>query len=369
MTFGASGESRKTQQHSNTVAVAMSGGVDSSVAAMLALTQGQRVIGVHLRMAVSKAGVSGGEEEAACVCRHLGIPFEILDVSERFRQLVIARFAKDYAAGRTPNPCAVCNPTVKFAALMDAMVKTGADQIATGHYAAIVHREGIPLVARPTDRRKDQTYFLFGLNRQVREHLAFPLAGLTKAGARSMALAAGLPVADRPESQDICFVPDGDYRGFLFRYGMTQSAVPGNVVDLDGRVLCQHQGIHRFTVGQRRGLGFAQGRPLYVLRIEPETHLVVVGDRDQTMACEALVRDCAWAINPPDEPLRASVMIRYQDRGHEARIVSCGDGRVLVRFDTPVSSITPGQAAVFYQDDAIIGGGFLADIDQKSVMG
>ncbi len=340
------------------VVLAMSGGVDSSVAAKVLQDQGWQVIGLHLRMFDGPAG--HGPDDAALACQRLGIDLQVRDVRDTFRQSVIRPFVAEYAAGRTPNPCALCNPTVKFASLLQVMHDTGANAIATGHYAAMVLRHGIHMVARPADRLKDQSYFLFGLDDEVRAHVVFPLASMTKADVRAKARELLLSTADAPESLDICFVPGGDYRDFLTATGLPGGATPGVIVDADGQVLGCHDGIHRFTVGQRRGLGIARGERVYVTAIDARSGRVTIGPRHARSCSGMQVRDCIWAVPWPSTPFNATVMVRYQDPGREAEVIPGDFGRVQVRFKEPDHPVTPGQAAVFYQDDAVIGGGFIA---------
>jgi tRNA-specific 2-thiouridylase len=284
----------------------------------------------------------------------------VVDLRDAFRRTVIEPFGRAYAAGRTPNPCAACNHDVKFDALLAHARALGAGALATGHYARVVERDGGLALGRPADRRKDQTYFLYGLSQDALGSVVFPLADATKAEVRCEAAAAGLPSKDLKESQEVCFLAGEPYWRYLGRTGALRDPDPGDVVDLDGRVLGRHQGAHRYTVGQRKGLLAGRTVPSYVVRIDAAAKRVVVGTRADLACRGAAVAEVRWAAGrPPDGPFDADVMIRYRDTGHRA-VVAPGPGATAdVTFDGPVLAVTPGQAAVFYRDDAVLGGGVI----------
>ncbi len=342
-----------------TVAVAMSGGVDSSVAAGLLLEQGYDVVGVSLRL--WEGGDPGprncsDHRGAAEVAALLGIPHTVLDQRDDFRKAVVTPFAQGYRAGVTPNPCVACNRRFKIEKLLEWAEARGISRVATGHYARTRHRCGEALLLRGTDRRKDQSYFLFALSARQLAHIVFPLGDLRKDAVRAKARTMGLPVAERPESQDICL---GDYRTVVASLAGSGQPGSGEVVDSRGNVLGHHQGVHRFTVGQRRGLGIAAPRPLYVLHIDAERRRVVVGPREALRTPSFTASGLNWLAAPPTEETAAEVQVRYRSQP-----VSCtlrpldGDG-VAVRPDEPLASVSPGQAAVFYRDDQVLGGGWI----------
>lgn len=347
------------------VVVAMSGGLDSSTAAYLLRREGYEVIGLFMRTGVPAADEPGRRrgcgpadaEDARRVARQLDIPLYVLNCKTDFDRL-IEDFCREYARGRTPNPCIRCNTEIKFGKLLRYAHALGARQVATGHYARVERRGGRWVLRRGVDRRKDQSYFLFALSQEQLSRALFPLGGMTKEEVREVARRAGLPVEEKPESQDICFVPESSYRSLLReRLGPSK---PGPLVDLKGRVLGEHPGCEGFTVGQRRGLGIAMGEPYYVVAIHPETNTVVVGPEEALYARLCYVRRLVWgAIAGLRLPRRAQVQVRYQHRAAEALICPSGRDEVGVRFDEPQRAITPGQAAVFYEGDVVLGGGWL----------
>jgi tRNA-specific 2-thiouridylase len=343
--------------------VAMSGGVDSSVAALLLVRAGHEAVGVHLRTGVQEEG-SGRKprccgaaeaEDARRVCALLGIPFYVQDAEREFGAL-ISSFADGYARGETPNPCVACNTGIKFGALLARARALGARAVATGHYARRVRRDGRWAVARARDGSKDQSYVLYGLGADDLAHARFPVGNLTKPEVRRLAAEAGLPVASKPESQDICFVPSGDYRDVV-RSRRPGAFAPGEIVDRDGRVLGTHAGVASFTVGQRKGLGVASGEPLYVTRLEPEARRVVVAPRADLGVGEALLADVVWPGGAPRGPVRADVCLRYRAEPVAATVEPSEGGGARVRFARPAWPATPGQAAVFYDGDVVLGGG------------
>jgi tRNA-specific 2-thiouridylase len=339
------------------IVVAMSGGVDSSVVAALAARSGARVVGVTLQLydhgeAVKRSGsCCAGQDiyDAKTVCDRLGIPHYVLDYESRFRTGVIDRFADEYAAGRTPVPCSLCNQGVKFVDLIEFARDLGADCLATGHYVRRVEHEGRVELWKGRDPRRDQSYFLYGTTREQLEFLRFPLGDLPKSETRRLAVEAGLIVADKPDSQDICFVPDGDYAGLVKRL-RPETAAPGAIVDLSGRTLGQHQGVVHFTIGQRRGIEIGgQKEPLYVVRIEPDTRRLVVGPRRALAVGAATVEAINWI---GEEQVAVETKVRSLAQPVAAR----WDGQ-RIAFAQPEYGVAPGQSAVFYEGERLLGGG------------
>lgn len=343
------------------IAVAMSGGVDSSVAAALLVEQGHDVQGVSLRMWEENRGprVCSDHRGAAEVAAQLGIAHELLDLRAQFAETVVKPFAGDYLRGRTPNPCVACNRDFKLGTLLRWARERGIDYVATGHYARIEHDEVSRAVSllRGVDRAKDQSYFLFALSRRQLAGALFPLGAMRKTEVRERARQLGLSAAERPESQDICF---GDYKALVACYAGPRDLSGGDVVDRAGKVLGRHEGIYGVTVGQRRGLGIAAAGPLYVVEIEDGSKRVVVGKREELMSCGLIARSVAWLEAIGSEEIAAEVQIR-----HRAAAVSCfirpleANGLCEVRFEHPVAAVTPGQAAVFYRGDQVLGGGWI----------
>jgi tRNA-specific 2-thiouridylase len=347
------------------VLVAMSGGVDSSVAAALLREAGHDLVGVtlHLWDAVGEQQVGRccapeDRDDARRTCEHLGIPHYVLDEREAFRRHVVDPFVTDYQAGRTPIPCVSCNRTVKLTHLAEVARRFDATHIATGHYARVERAgDGHLRLLRGRDDDKDQSYFLFGLPQSTLERLVFPLGELTKSEVREAGRRLGVPNADKPESQELCFVPDGRVGDFINRQGTPTTA--GRIVDAHGEVLGEHDGVANFTRGQRRGLGLGGGGARYVLRIVPDTAEVVVGDESELYDAQLRATDAHWIGHPPETAFQGEVRIRYRHRGARADIIPSGTG-FEVRFDEPQRAITPGQAAVVYRGDEVIGGGFIA---------
>ncbi len=355
-------------------AVAMSGGVDSSVAAGLLAREGRRLVGFSMQLVDRLAGETerygrccspDDFRDARRVADGAGFAHYVVDMEDDFRRTVLEPFARDYARGRTPSPCVRCNTFMKFGALLSRARAVGAEVVATGHYAVLEpdRRSGRTLLRRAADRDKDQSYFLFDLSEEQRRRALFPLGRLSKREVRDLARELGLGVADKPESMDLCFVPrGGDYRAFLER------GAPGDVVDREGRVLGRHDGVERFTVGQRRGLGVAsRSGPLYVIGLEPAARRVVVGSSDALLAdlC-TLERTRFIPFERPGGPIRASVRIRSTHGGADATVEDLGHGRARVRFDAPQRALAPGQAAVFYDGDLVLGGGWIAAVGEAA---
>jgi tRNA-specific 2-thiouridylase len=353
---------------SERVVVAMSGGVDSSVAAALLVEQGYEVVGIMLRLWSEEAGQArhnrccspADTDLARRVAEVLRIPFYLLDVAESFKERVVDPFIQDYLSGRTPNPCLNCNRCIRFGWLLERALGLGASHLATGHYARIeskkyeVGSRGRDLL-RGVDRGKDQSYVLSLLTPAQLSHVLFPLGELTKAEVRQMAGHLGLPVARKPDSQDLCFVADGDYRRFLQRH-----APPGAIRDSLGQVIGQHAGLPFYTIGQRHGLGLSVPQRLYVTEILPGENALVIGTADELGRDECRVEEVNYPAGvPPARPFRASVKIRYQANEVEATVMPVGEAEVRVNFDRPLRDIAAGQAAVFYDGERVIGGGII----------
>jgi tRNA-uridine 2-sulfurtransferase len=349
------------------VLIAMSGGVDSSVSAALLKEQGHDVIGVSLQLYERpEAAIPGGRTccsltdvmDAARVAKRIGIPFEVIDLRQRFKELVMDDFLAEYVAGRTPNPCARCNDRIKFGLLLDMAASLGADILATGHYARIEQdAAGIYQLLKGNDSAKDQTYFLFGMNQDQLSRTIFPVGNIEKPEVRRLAAKFNLPVAQKQESQEICFIPDNDYVSFLEQSGVVPE--PGEIVDAAGRKLGSHDGIHRYTVGQRRGLGIAWKEPLYVTAIDREHARVVVGPREELLMGGLIADQTTWTDQPLTGIFRGSCSIRYRQRPVpcEARLLE--DGRLQVNFVDPQQAVTPGQAVVLYDGERVVGGGWI----------
>ena len=340
----------------NRILVAMSGGVDSSFAAALLLQQGHKVEGVTMKLS---AGVCCDIASAQAVCAHLGIAHRIIDMQREFERSVVHNFISEYRAGRTPNPCIRCNDIIKFQALLAHARDNGFDFLATGHYARIEHDSAASryLLKTGIDAGKDQSYFLYRLTQDQLGHILFPVGRMHKQEVRSRAREMNLPAAERPESQEICFVPDNNYRAFL-REHAPDVLRRGEITMIDGTVVGKHNGIAFFTVGQRRKLGVAAGERLYVTRIEPETGRVVLGQRRDLETSSLQVSDTIFLpFDRLEKLLAVEVKVRYRSTLQAATIQPADSGRIAVAFDHPVTGVTPGQAAVFYEGDIVVGGG------------
>jgi len=356
-------------------AVAMSGGVDSSVAAALLAREGGSLVGFSMQLVDRLAGETerygrccspDDFRDARSVADRLGFPHYVLAMEEDFRRHVLAPFADDYARGRTPSPCVRCNTFLKFGALLARAQAVGATQVATGHYAILEPdpRTGRTLLRKAVDEDKDQSYFLFDLTEEQRRAARFPLGALKKDEVREVARDFGLCTAEKPESMDLCFVERGsDYRAALAQRGLAPARTPGAITDAAGRTLGRHAGIDGFTVGQRRGLGIASAHPLYVLRIEEPENRIVVGGKEALLRDHCVLERTRWIpFERPPARLRGEVRIRSTHAGAMASIDDHGDGTATIRFDEPQRSIAPGQAAVVYDGDLVLGGGWIREV-------
>jgi tRNA-uridine 2-sulfurtransferase len=357
-----------TQPKKERVVVGMSGGVDSSATAALLLDQGYDVVGITLKLwpqdcvnrAEDKCCGPQAVADARAVCHKLGVPYYLIDEAAEFQSKVIQYFADEYKAGRTPNPCVMCNQNLKFGRLIDRADQLGANYIATGHFARLERREdGRVLLKRGRDPRKDQSYFLFSLRQDQLARALFPLGEKTKSDTRDVARHCNLKTADKEESMEICFVPDKDYGRFLQQAELVQKH-RGEIVNLHGQVLGHHDGIEFYTIGQRKGLGLSSPQPLYVIELDAAANRVVVGDESALDRDEFVVDRCNWIpFDQPPATMEATAKIRYNHPGTPATITPLGDGRSKIRLHTAQRAITPGQAAVFYQDDLVVGGGWI----------
>jgi tRNA-specific 2-thiouridylase len=351
------------------VVVAMSGGVDSSVAAAMLKEEGHEVIGVTMQLwsrpdekkGSNGSGDSGSHdaiEDAGKVAYKLGIPHHVMDFRDIFNRTIIADFCREYSEGRTPNPCVRCNQYIKFGILWERARELGADFLATGHHARIeTGNSGKYLLKKGKDRQKDQSYFLCQLKQEQLSRVLFPIGNLTKDIVRQIARELGLPITDRPESQEICFIPDDNHAAFL----KNQAPLPaesGPIIERQGKVLGQHQGIMFYTIGQRKGLGLTAARPLYVTAIESKRNAIVVGSKEQTYADELVTDNLNWIAGVrPEQPINVKARVRYRHPEAEAIVSPMDETSVYVKFAEPQMAITPGQAVVFYDGDTVIGGG------------
>ena len=334
-------------------ALGMSGGVDSSIAAYLLKEEGYNVNGITLKL------FGESDKDAKAVCDKLSINHRVIDMSELFKNTVIADFISEYGCGRTPNPCIVCNEKIKFGAMLNSVLAENGEMIATGHYAEIEKQNGRFLIKKPVDLSKDQTYVLYGLTQFQLSHTLFPLGSLTKAQVRDIAAEKGFINANKKDSQDICFVPDGDYVGFIER----QTGIllkKGNFIDLDGKVLGEHKGHICYTVGQRKGLGIALGHPAFVIEKDPETNNIVLGDEEHLFKKNVFVKNVNFIpFDNLNGDFKCSAKLRYRHSEQPAIIHPVSETEVVIEFNEPQRAPAAGQSAVFYDGDYLIGGGII----------
>jgi len=370
------------------VVVAMSGGVDSSVAAALLVEQGYDVVGIMLRLwsegadmeapAYAPAGQAPGRSNRCCtpqdtdlarrVADQLGIPFYLVNVADSFKRIVVDDFVRQYSAGQTPNPCIACNRHIRFGLLLNKALGLGAEKLATGHYARTgLLPNGQVQLLRGVDRNKDQSYVLSMLTQDKLRHVMFPLGELTKPQVRALAAQRKLPVAEKADSQDLCFLADGDYRGFLMR-NAPEAARPGPIRDTSGRRLGQHHGLPFYTIGQRKGIGLAGPDALYVIALDVADNALIVGTANELgrQACHAAGMNYISGSAPTD-PFQATAKIRYKAREAAVTVIPLPDSTAQVQFDEPQRDITPGQGIVFYAGEVVIGGGMIAPLDTETL--
>jgi tRNA-uridine 2-sulfurtransferase len=357
-----------TRGEPRTVFAALSGGVDSSTAAALLVQQGYEVHGITMCVSAPRDDDEAGDDDsgpttsvdlARQVCSVLGIPFHLVDLRRQFRETVVDYLCESYLHGITPNPCIVCNQYIKFGALMQAARDLGAQYLATGHYAQVHDRGGEYELRRAVDRNKDQSYMLYRLGQSELAATMFPVGGLVKAEVRAMAQQMGLPTAQRAESQDLCFVQGGDYRRLL-QARWPASLRPGSIVDAKGKVLGQHQGIAAYTIGQRQGLGLAAAAPLYVLKIDVENNVLVVGPQSAAGSTELIAEQVHYVSGDlPSQAVSVVAKVRYRAGEAGARLVPVTERTARVIFEEPQFAVTPGQSVVFYQGDVVLGGGVI----------
>ena len=357
------------------VVVAMSGGVDSSLTAALLVHQGYDVIGATMQIWEDGRPENDNEEHQGCcslsavhdarrVADKIGIPHYVLNFRQLFQETVIDYFIDEYTVGRTPNPCIACNRYVKFEGFLNKALALDAQYVATGHYARIGFNEMTNrfMLCKGMDRTKDQSYALYHLTQHTLKHFLMPLGEYTKVQTRQMAREFGLAVADKPDSQEICFVPDDDYKAFLEEKAPS-ALKPGNIVDASGHILGRHKGLPLYTVGQRKGLGIAVGKPIYVIALDTDRNEVVVGSNDEVFASELIAGDLNFInVDNLTAPVTLQAKIRYHAQDAEAHLTPQPDGTIHVRFSQPQRAITPGQSVVFYENDCVFGGGIIRNV-------
>ena len=348
------------------ILVAMSGGVDSSTTAVILKKEGHDVIGVTMQLWDYGDGDSGccsldDVRDARRVADVIGIPHYVVNYMDIFKKYIVEDFISKYLSGRTPNPCVLCNQFMKFNFLLRRAMELGAEYLATGHYAGVEEEEGRFYLSKAKDEIKDQSYFLFGLTQKELRRIMFPLGSMTKNEVREIAKEMNLRVANKPDSQEVCFITGGDYRAFLKAHTEMENK-KGEIVDTDGNVLGYHEGVHSFTVGQRRGLGIAKGKPLYVIKVEPELNRVIVGEEKDIFRTALIANNVIWAYEPSSSKTQIKAKIRYRHRESDAVVHPESDGEALVEFKTPQRAMTPGQAVVFYKEDRVLGGGWIREV-------
>ncbi len=340
------------------VAVAMSGGVDSCMAAFLLKQAGYEVLGVNMELGQAS---TGSTHDVKHICHILDIPFYAFNFKTEFQQHVVNYFCQEYKRGRTPNPCIACNQHIKFDLLLQRALSLNADYLATGHYAKIKHFNGNYHLLKAADTNKDQSYFLCTLSQKELKHLLFPLGNYSKSEVRQLAKEEALPVINKPDSQDACFISNNNYRAFLAQHF---TPVPGDIVDTGGKLVGQHQGIAFYTIGQRRNLGLTSNKPLYVIRIETESNKIVVGSKEELYSQKLIAQKVNWVTgNSPSKLIFTTVKIRYKSPEAPATLSPKRDS-AEVRFQKPQWAITPGQAVVFYKHDEVLGGGIIGNREQ-----
>lgn len=370
------------------IAVAMSGGVDSSAAAAILKEQGHDLVGFTMQLWDQRRGINVDENgdplpsrccslddvyDARRVAEELGFPFYVLNLEREFERDVVQPFVTSYLSGETPIPCVSCNSRLKFASLDRLAISLGCEKVATGHYARVVFDGSANRyrLLRGMNEQKDQSYFLWELTQDQLSRASFPLGEMSKPEARDAARQHGLAVSEKKESQEICFVPDGDYAGFIDRYLEAEGAAhrlpgEGEIVDKTGRVIGKHGGIHRYTIGQRRGIGIADDRPLYVISVEPKQNRVTVGSQEELLGTQFLAAGVNWvSFDQPHEPVKAEVRVRYRHAAAPATITPLENHRARIVFDDPQRAITPGQATVFYRGDEVVGGGWIVRTQEE----
>ena len=352
-------------ESSKKVVVGMSGGVDSSVAAALLQDEGYEVIGVSMNFlscnnpAERSCCSTRDREDARSVCEQLSIEHRVVDLRLQFKEKVILPFVESYLKGLTPSPCILCNEEIKFRALLDVAKEVGAGYISTGHYAKVTHENGSASLLKADDRVKDQSYFLFRIKQEELSKTIFPLGSLSKSEVRKIAAEKNLRTHEKVESQEVCFVTNDDYASFVEDHPSSKVLGPGNFVDLSGNVVGKHKGIHYYTIGQRRGLGFGIGKRQYVISIDPLKNEVVLGSDDDLLCSEMNVGNVNWIENESDGNQMVTVKIRSTHEGEMAELVKIDEEKFLVKFEKPVRAVAPGQAAVFYDGNHVLGGGWI----------
>lgn len=348
------------------ILVAMSGGVDSSTTAAILKREGHDVIGVTMQLWDYGDGESGccsadDVRDARRIADQIGIPHYVVNYMDIFKKYIVEDFISKYLSGRTPNPCVLCNQFMKFNFLLRRAMELGAEYLTTGHYAGIEEEGGRLYLRKAKDEIKDQSYFLFGLTQKELRRIIFPLGSMTKNEVREVAKGMNLRVANKPDSQEVCFITGGDYREFLKVHTEMENK-KGEIVDTNGNVLGYHDGVHSFTVGQRRGLGIAKGKPLYVVKVEPELNRVIVGEEKDIFRTVLIASNVIWADEPHSGEAQVRAKIRYRHRESDAVVHTKSGEEALVEFKTPQRAMTPGQAVVFYDGDRVLGGGWIREV-------